>query len=240
MTPTLSSVKRQANVTACQSNLKQWGLFFSIYADNNNGYLPAASSEWPGALRQANNAGNSSNLLFCPLATRLEIEGGRPPFAAFTTEFVFWPPFTDLQGPYFGSYGINGWVCNPSPEVTTNSFGLPTSNNWRTVNVKSAGKVPLLLDSLWIDSYPEATNSPPPSDGYQYLWMIPAESTDKQMCVFCMNRHDGFINGVLGDFSVRKIGLKELWKLNWHRKFDTNAPTPQWPDWMKKFKNYHE
>jgi hypothetical protein len=40
------------------------------------------------------------------------------------------------------------------------------------------------------------------------------------------------------DFSVRKIGLKELWKLKWHRQFDTNADSPVWPEWMKSFKDY--
>jgi hypothetical protein len=47
------------------------------------------------------------------------------------------------------------------------------------------------------------------------------------------------------DWSVRKVGLKELWTLKWHRKFDVNGPwtkdhvsPPVWPDWMKKFKDY--
>ncbi len=58
------------------------------------------------------------------------------------------------------------------------------------------------------------------------------------MDIFCMNRHEDYINGIFMDFSVRKIGLKELWKLKWHRNFDTNAPTPEWPNWMKKLKDY--
>ena len=60
----------------------------------------------------------------------------------------------------------------------------------------------------------------------------------RQMRMFCINRHDGFVNGAFLDFSVRKIGLKELWKLKWHRNSDISDPTPTWPDWMKKFKDY--
>ena len=63
---------------------------------------------------------------------------------------------------------------------------------------------------------------------------------------FCINRHNGHVNGLFLDWSVRKIGLKELWTLKWHSKFDTsNAWTKaggvqpsDWPHWMRKFKDY--
>jgi hypothetical protein len=43
---------------------------------------------------------------------------------------------------------------------------------------------------------------------------------------FCIDRHGaGTINGAFFDSSVRKIGLKELWKLRWHRDWK-EAPTP--------------
>jgi hypothetical protein len=45
------------------------------------------------------------------------------------------------------------------------------------------------------------------------------------------------------NFSVSKVGLKQLWKLKWSKNFDVNGPwtkaggvTPgMWPDWMKSF-----
>jgi hypothetical protein len=48
------------------------------------------------------------------------------------------------------------------------------------------------------------------------------------------------------DWSVRKVGLKELWKLKWHRRFNINGPWTQaggaqlsdWPQWMRKFKEH--
>jgi prepilin-type processing-associated H-X9-DG protein len=88
---------------------------------------------------------------------------------------------------------------------------------------------------MWIDSYPDTTNIPPPFDGDEYGG---GPMGSKQMRFFCINRHDGFVNGLFLDSSVRKIGLKELWKLKWHRNSDLSAPTPEWPDWMKKFKDY--
>ncbi|KPL23365.1 MAG: hypothetical protein AMJ75_06270 [Phycisphaerae bacterium SM1_79] len=62
----------------------------------------------------------------------------------------------------------------------------------------------------------------------------------------CINRHNGYINGLFMDWTVRKIGLKELWTLNWHRGYDTSGPWTKaglvqpsdWPEWMRRFKDY--
>jgi prepilin-type N-terminal cleavage/methylation domain-containing protein len=38
--PALQRVKKQAKAAACQSNVRQWGLIFRLYADDNEGRLP--------------------------------------------------------------------------------------------------------------------------------------------------------------------------------------------------------
>jgi len=61
-----------------------------------------------------------------------------------------------------------------------------------------------------------------------------------------MNRHNGHINSLFMDWSVRKIGLKELWTLKWSPDFDTanvwtragGALPDDWPEWMRGFKDY--
>ncbi len=48
------------------------------------------------------------------------------------------------------------------------------------------------------------------------------------------------------DWSVRKVGLKELWTLKWHRQYDTAGPWTKaggvqgedWPLWLRRFKDY--
>jgi hypothetical protein len=73
-----------------------------------------------------------------------------------------------------------------------------------------------------------------------------AEANGGRMLRYCLNRHDGFVNGLFMDFSARKIGLKELWTFKWHRQFDTAGPwtmaggsqSSDWPEWMKSFKDY--
>ena len=62
----------------------------------------------------------------------------------------------------------------------------------------------------------------------------------------CINRHEGGVNALFMDWSVRKVGLKELWTLKWHREFDTTNPWTRaggvqpddWPEWMRGFKDY--
>jgi prepilin-type processing-associated H-X9-DG protein len=64
--------------------------------------------------------------------------------------------------------------------------------------------------------------------------------------LFCMNRHDGGINSLFMDWSVRKVGLKELWTLKWHAEYNTAGPwtkrggaSPEdWPEWMRGFTDY--
>jgi len=57
---------------------------------------------------------------------------------------------------------------------------------------------------------------PPPRDAIPIMWNPGA---DYSSC--CINRHDGFVNCLFMDWSVRKVGLKELWMLKWHREFNT-------------------
>jgi hypothetical protein len=60
-----------------------------------------------------------------------------------------------------------------------------------------------------------------------------------------MMGHHGAVNGLDLDFSARKMGLKGLWRLNWHRQWDMAAPLPNpawpggdWPEWMQNFTDY--
>ena len=61
-----------------------------------------------------------------------------------------------------------------------------------------------------------------------------------------MNRHDGRINCLFMDWSVRKVGLKELWTLKWANGWDTanrwtragGVQPADWPGWMRGFRDY--
>jgi len=226
--PGLQRVKRQAKTVACQSNLKQWGAIFLMYANENDGsflsgLLEGSSSGagkywWIVPLQSYYHDGK---IRLCPTATKPYTQGGRVPFGAWVTN----------KG-HAGSYSPNGWLCNPPVEMNT-LHGRTTEDNWRTINLTDAGNIPLFLDCSWDDAWPRQTDEPPEYNGD----VIESPNTS-EMKRFCINRHDGFVNGGLVDFSVRKIGLKELWKLKWHRGYRINDPSPVWPDWMRRFRDY--
>jgi len=73
-----------------------------------------------------------------------------------------------------------------------------------------------------------------PSDPWYGIWPLP------------MDRHQAHTNALFRDGSVRKVGVKELWTLKWHRRFDTAGPWTSaggvrpgdWPEWMRKFQDY--
>jgi hypothetical protein len=57
-----------------------------------------------------------------------------------------------------------------------------------------------------------------------------------EMQRLCVNRHGGAQYCLFADWSVRKVSLKQLWKLKWHRTYDISAPEPIWPQWMAGFR----
>lgn len=111
--------------------------------------------------------------------------------------------------------------------------------------VTGGSRIPLFLDCIYVDSFPHHTDSPMSDVEYAKQGQDPrwdlslGEWSWNAMRMHSIDRHKGGINGVFLDMSARKIGLKELWKLKWHKNYDTgNAWTrgnPPWPDWMRKF-----
>ena len=238
--PALQRVKKQAKTAACQSNLHQWAVAVGLYAGQNDGYFWSGDFVrdgweqycWTEPLRPYYN--NEKEMRFCPTAIKLRTEGAKDPFAA-------WGPMRQT-GEQSGSYGMNNWLCNPLPEVEFIHGREATKDNWRNVYVEGAANIPLLLDCAFVEGKPYDFDTPPEHDGDISTYLVSA----LQIKRFCMNRHDGYINGVFLDFSVRKIGLKQLWIYKWHRSFDVSglwttaggAQPSDWPQWMRRFKDY--
>jgi prepilin-type N-terminal cleavage/methylation domain-containing protein len=243
--PALARVKKQAKVVVCQSNLKQWGAIFSMYTGDQHGYFHKGWAgvpvkHWMVVLRPYYS--NEQKLRFCPAATKPRSEGGQGPTSAWGVFVGGWGgegmDQEGNEGDESGSYGINSWVCNP-PE---GQEPFPTPGKyWRTADVKNSADVPLFLDAWWFDGWAEPRNSP-----LQFEDSYISGNSLEAMGDFCVNRHDGLIDGLFLDFSVRKIGLKELWTLKWHRTFDTcelwtlcgGVEPDDWPEWMQDFKDY--
>jgi prepilin-type N-terminal cleavage/methylation domain-containing protein/prepilin-type processing-associated H-X9-DG protein len=218
--PALQRVREQARAVACLSNLKQWGLIFSMYTDEHNGRFQKGLDQghhWIIALRPYFSDMNDTEFFYCPSATKHADDLG------MVTGNTAWF-FDSKYGRDHGSYGINGFV------ETNERQGA--QKHWKNKNVKGAANVPLFLGANRLDGWPEAWDEPPQFDGD----FKTGEGDNMQR--FCMNRHKGFVNCLFLDFSVRKVGLKELWRLNWHREWSKDIAQrgmPVWPDWMSRF-----
>ena len=72
--PALNRVKNQAKTIMCQAQLREWGLLFKLYTDDNNGYFNRGwdigeSTLWMNALRPYYK--DNWDMLLCPTATKL-------------------------------------------------------------------------------------------------------------------------------------------------------------------------
>jgi len=243
-----STGRRRAKEMVCLSNLRKWGAMFHKYTQDHNGYFQeglngvagSGDNRWVKALGAYYKW--DSKLTCCSEATM-------PWFAEDGTDMglagtrlgaiTAWGYYrrTGWMKPVKGSYGINGWVNNPDPGM--GHGGKPKEDHWRTPNVKGATFVPLFLGCQRHNAWPEESDEPPAFEGQAW-------NGRTHMARFCLNRHNGAVGGLFMDWSVRKVGLKELWTLKWHREFNTAGPWTRaggvlprhWPAWMRDFKDY--
>jgi prepilin-type N-terminal cleavage/methylation domain-containing protein/prepilin-type processing-associated H-X9-DG protein len=226
--PALQRVRKQARGIACQSNLHQWALIGAMYTEDSGGHFPREVLTWPDLCRTYHK---EPHISLCPTATKLRSEGGQSPFAAWGTTTA------DVA-----SYGLNQWVLNAPGNFVVG--GREPARLWRTPNVNGAGAVPLFGDCFISGATPRDIDQPPDYDGQAAEWLVSGDINEMRR--FCMNRHDGRMNALFLDWSVRAVGLKELWTLKWHRQFNTAGPWTQaggarpedWPPWMQRLKDY--
>jgi len=221
--PALAKVRKQAKNVACQSNLKQWALIYSMYTSDNKNLFPEdwhidREGCWVHVLRPYYQ---NEKLQLCPMAVKPVVEGGRHPYAAWGgTEW-------GKKYPYY-SYGQNDWILSTWP-------GIPAWQKdllWKTSLVRRAAEIPIFLDATYpFSNNPMYTDNPPEYNG-DNQW---STSTGDNMKRFCLDRHNMAVNSAFMDWSVRKVGLKGLWDLKWHRMWNlTDADPPVWPEWMDK------
>jgi prepilin-type N-terminal cleavage/methylation domain-containing protein len=246
--PALARVKKQAKAVTCQALLKQWGVIWAMYCDDNNGNFSRGlvrgsgwhRGEWVICLRSLYRT--KTEILQCPMATKRRPDGNEWG-SAFNTYYMPTGGSGSIGGGEEPSYGGSNWIYDP-PSGTNAIQSRPAEWNWRNKdNVKGAFRVPVFADAMWRGGgpYENGTRGDPPP-AYDGQWL----GYNREMMHFCINRHEGSVNHLFMDWSVRKVGLKELWKLKWHRQFNINGPwttaggvqAGNWPDWMANFKDY--
>jgi prepilin-type N-terminal cleavage/methylation domain-containing protein len=252
--PALARVKEQARAISCISRIRSWGLLFKLYTDDNDGYFNEGfgfndhhgqSNDlglWMNALRPYYK---DDKMRFCPTATRLA-EGPQDAgtFKAWirTGQANRYP--APNEGPtidFVASYGINSWT-----NYMIQARGVrPVEWFWKSVqNSGNTNNIPVFADSTWNDAWPFHTDAPMefPLD---YGWGSQSVGGD-EINHFCIDRHRGTVSFTFMDWSVRRVGLKELWTLKWHKECEINGPWTKaggvlptdWPQWLRKYKDY--
>lgn len=261
LVPTLQRVRNQARAVVCRAHLKQWGTVLALYVEDNEGRIPAkkwVSPIWffrgswlpegdpnrPSVYHDLTTKG----IACCPMAVNVGksvfqwtwgIGGiGLPPEGPWTlvTRDSLDPTFGawEVVSPpprFRGSYGFN---------ITGRGGRHTLGNVWdrrtgvETHLAKGRANIPVILDCRrWIGEH--RNHEPPP----------PLEGGSGRHN-FCISRHNGYTNCLFLDWSVRRVGLKELWTLKWDEQADTAGPWTKaggvqpedWPEWMRKFKDY--
>jgi prepilin-type N-terminal cleavage/methylation domain-containing protein len=251
--PALQRVKKQARAAACKMNLRQWGTIWAMYCQDNDGRfcMEASNVGWPRGnwvvvLRPYYET--KSGILTCPMAVKRNVNAqgqlvnyGGP----FKTYVMGTGGIYDWRES--ASYGMNCWLYNRRPKQD-DIQDRPVIWNWTTADVRGGNDIPVFADTMWRGGGPFYRNKDPKSERiippqYNGQWI----RARNEMMHFCIDRHGGgTVNHVFMDWSVRTVGLKELWTLKWHREFRRQGPWTRaggcspgdWPEWMRQFKEY--
>ena len=253
--PALNRANKQAKAVVCQAQLRQWSVIFQMYLDDNAGRFSGGEETVSGFVEHIwvlylRPYFETYDILLCPVTTQDWCDGDGVrggPLVAWDFRCRDQIGLPDEWYPYYGdsygSYGKNSW-CSQWEHGACETGGQ--SCNWLNIqSVRDGNRIPLFLDAIFLGGFPTPEDYPPEYDG-QTFW---SGGGPGEMDRYVINRHQGYINGLFLDWSVRKIGLKELWTLKWHRVFDINGPwtlaggaTPAVWDarsyWMRNFPEY--
>ncbi|MBN2133849.1 MAG: prepilin-type N-terminal cleavage/methylation domain-containing protein [Sedimentisphaerales bacterium] len=252
--PALGRARRQARALVCRAHLKQWGTVLALYLEEYDGRFMRVSEEDSGLSllrgqyisdevdpneRRRYHAVRTEGIACCPMANR---GNGLGTFTASSNGVVYlegmrgltFAPWEIIRpAPAFRmSYGLNGRIHSRAFDGPPSRSSLPYTD---VFSLRRRDTIPLLLDAVEPSTTLVFERQPPPNHE-------PSGAAGET----CINRHHGSINGLFLDFSVRPIGLKELWALKWHLGWDRAGPWTRaggvepedWPKWMRGFRDY--
>ncbi len=227
--PALSKVKAQARDALCKNNLHSWGLIWKMFTDENDGKF--ADRRWtryyPILLANYNDSLYNPDIFLCPSATKLWIDGGRNPFMAHGFSEPTGDDNKDIKyankrypEPLIKSYTINDWIANA---------GGRQFDYWKTPNIKGAHYIPVMCDGMSTEFQPYSPDSP---GALESIFSYPGEQGELPRVV--VKRHARWhINILFLDFTVRRVTIKEIWKVRWSMQWvESPQPLPVWPVWM--------
>jgi hypothetical protein len=156
-----------------------------------------------------------------------------PAFGSYNASYRHGHISQDRGIPTRSSYGNNNWLYNAPRTIQNRNVNW----HWRTMNPSGhdLNNIPMFMDTMWRGGGPYHGNANKIMPGnYNGDW----QGAGKEMMHFAFDRHNGGTQAVFLDHSVRHVPIKRLWRLKWHRKFDTSVKI-NWPSWMAGYPNYN-
>jgi hypothetical protein len=273
LVPALSRARKQAKAMICQGHLRQWGLALAAYTEDHQGRFPATmgggdglwllrgafvSGDDPNAPQDSFHHFRTQDIACCPMATQPSGSGrkefvagaggagiGGSTFGSYSisgtngSSFVAWEITTPAPA-FRGSYGLNLWLFKGFHRSFTETTLLRSGGiDLDVLSLRDRADIPVLLDA-------KIPYSSPADNDFPLMVARGDSGSANGVLNFCMNRHGVFVNGLFLDWSVRKVGLKELWTLKWSTEFNRAGPWTKaggvqpedWPPWMRRFKDY--
>lgn len=225
--PNISLSRRQARLVICLANLDQLHTAQIADSDDRGGRTKrithALGNYWHHALGK--NLGdptyaanpNQSQWKRSPMSVLTCPETQRDPLGGFGTVEHVW----SWGGGGQGGYGANLWLF-PMYTEYDNDWRFPRGDFYPSLNqVGRPSDVPLFGDSNWVGSWPDDTDTVPPSlySGYA------VHEVGYFMGRFSIDRHNKGIQMAFVDGSARRADLEQLWQLQWHRSFVSTVKT---------------
>ena len=257
--PALRNVRYQAKDAICRQRLTQWGVMFNMYAGDNDGQLMDMNlingvELYHGWVPLMYPYAKTFEIYLCPSAVYFwsDTENFADPLTAWDYRFIaeeipeIWNEFEDQRyyqvGDEFayGSYGKNVYVS---------SADMEDGPQWyRNIRVKGPSQIGLLGDSNYTGAFPDVYDQPAET---RLHGPVDLDNINR----WNLDRHKLSVNFVFLDWSVRKVGLRQLWSIKWSKQTIEEGGRPvngwgnlnvvpnwndplAWPEWMRQSKNY--
>jgi prepilin-type N-terminal cleavage/methylation domain-containing protein len=128
--PTLSQAKTKARQTECSGNLRQWGLAYRMYADDNNDFLPRRGQgvQVLATINRPEDWFNSLPFYFGQAPFQMMVSNNMKPAAHSKSVFIC-PTAEDPGAAYFLPYGMNMNLCPWNLPIATKFAEVPQPDN---------------------------------------------------------------------------------------------------------------
>ena len=243
LAPALQNARNHARSAMCLSHLNQWGKTWIFYLEENKNKFPSGRNidlvssgswyrgDWITALQDEWQ--KKPGMLMCPKAKEPIPNPDNPgEYAKYGGPFNSYRMKEEWEH-YRCSYGLNLWMYSVSSDLQNRK----AEYHWKRIDkISFPSEVPLFLDSMWRGGGPHyGRGQAYAAPIYNGEW----SGASREMKHFAIDRHSGFVNCLYADTSARKVGIKGLWGLRWHEKFNVGyinileqSGGWTWPAWF--------